>query len=103
MDIPSSSIDPEVGGINPVSIRMVVDLPAPFGPRKPKKQPRGTVRLSPSTAALFPYTFRRSRTDMAGESLSMGFSLNGSASSDGRGHQGKDLIQTIVPPIAADT
>ena len=38
----------------PVSIRMVVDLPAPFGPRKPKKQPRGTVRLSPSTAALLP-------------------------------------------------
>ena len=55
MGIPSSSTDPEVGGISPVSIRMVVDLlKVPFGPRKPKKQPRGTVRFSPSTAALFP-------------------------------------------------
>src|SRR5579872_1433345 len=71
MGIPSSSIDPEFGGINPVSMRMVVDLPAPFGPRNPKKQPRGTVRLSPSTAALFPYTLRRSRTRIAGDELSI--------------------------------
>ena len=47
-------MEPEEGGIRPVSMRMVVDLPAPFGPRKPKKQPRGTVRLRPSTAALPP-------------------------------------------------
>ena len=54
MGMPSSSIEPEVGGIRPVSMRMVVVLPAPLGPRKPKKEPRGTLRFSPSTAALFP-------------------------------------------------
>ena len=31
---------PEVGGARPISILMVVDFPAPFGPRNPKKQPR---------------------------------------------------------------
>ena len=54
MGMPSSSIAPEVGGMSPISMRMVVDLPAPFGPRNPKKQPRGTLRFRPSTAALFP-------------------------------------------------
>ena len=43
-----------VGGARPISILMVVVLPAPFGPRNPKKQPRGTVSVSPSTAALLP-------------------------------------------------
>ena len=32
---PSKRIDPDVGASRPVSILMVVDLPAPFGPRKP--------------------------------------------------------------------
>src|SRR5579862_4350613 len=66
--IPSSSMEPEVGGIRPVSMRIVVDFPAPLGPRKPKKQPRGTTRSTPSTAALSPYSLRRSRTAIAGES-----------------------------------
>src|SRR6266403_1162361 len=102
MDIPINSIDPEDGGINPVSMRMVVDLPAPFGPRKPKKQPRGTVRLSPSTAALFPLTFRRSRTAIAGDELSIASLI--------LVHQGlpvppsgKDLTEAIIPTIPADT
>ena len=34
--------------------RMVVDLPAPLGPRKPRTCPRGTVRLMPSTALSVP-------------------------------------------------
>ena len=41
-------------GTRPVSMRMVVDLPAPLGPRKPKKDPRGTSRSTPSTAAFEP-------------------------------------------------
>src|SRR4051812_16124410 len=56
-------------GISPVSMRMVVDLPAPLGPRKPKKLPRGTSRSTPSTAAFSPYDFRRPRTRMAGDIL----------------------------------
>src|SRR5215470_3661227 len=34
--------------------RMVVDLPAPLGPRKPSTSPRGTLRVMPSTALSAP-------------------------------------------------
>jgi hypothetical protein len=34
--------------------RMVVDLPEPFGPRKPVTTPAGNSKLSPSTATLSP-------------------------------------------------
>ena len=39
---PSIVASPEVGRRSPVSILMVVLLPAPFGPRKPKNRPRAT-------------------------------------------------------------
>ena len=65
MDRPSSSMLPEVGGARPISMRMVVVLPAPFGPKKPKKLPRGTSRSSPSTAAFVPYTLRRLPIEIA--------------------------------------
>src|SRR5687768_16974742 len=65
---------PDVGGARPISIRIVVVLPAPFGPRNPKKHPRGTVNVRPSTAGFEPYTLRRSFTAMAGESSVMSYS-----------------------------
>ncbi len=37
---PATVAFPEVGSSSPQRIRMVVDLPAPFGPRKPKISPR---------------------------------------------------------------
>src|SRR5580700_8706218 len=36
---------------------MVVDLPAPFGPRKPRTSPRSTEKETPSTARLAPNIF----------------------------------------------
>src|SRR4051794_5760769 len=36
-------------------MRIVVDLPAPFGPRKPVTWPGRTVKLMPSTAVFGPY------------------------------------------------
>ncbi len=36
-------------------MRMVVDLPAPFGPRKPVTTPGRTVKVSSSTTVLSPY------------------------------------------------
>src|ERR1700733_8422068 len=38
---------------------MVVDFPAPFGPRNPVTTPGFTTKLSPSTAALSPYRLVR--------------------------------------------
>src|SRR3954471_23896987 len=45
--------------MKPVIIRMVVDLPAPFGPRKPSTSPRSTANETPSTARLGPKAFTR--------------------------------------------
>ena len=47
---------PAEGGMNPVIMRMVVDLPAPFGPRKPSTSPRSTENETPSTARFVPRT-----------------------------------------------
>src|SRR5258708_22818881 len=43
--------------MNPVIMRMVVDLPAPFGPRKPSTSPRSTVNEMWSPARLGPKAF----------------------------------------------
>ena len=40
---------------------MVVDLPAPFGPSRPKTSPSRTSSDSPSTARVDPKVFRMSR------------------------------------------
>ena len=40
---------------------MVVDFPAPFGPRKPVTCPGCTSKESPSTATVEPYRFVRFR------------------------------------------
>ncbi len=52
----SPAIDavPDVGLSSVQSTEMVVDLPAPLGPRKPKISPRFTRRLMPRTASTAP-------------------------------------------------
>ena len=45
---------PEVPDIVPARMRMVVDLPAPFGPRKPTISPGATEKLRSSTAVSEP-------------------------------------------------
>ena len=51
---PLTSARPAVGRSSPTIIRIVVDLPAPFGPRKPVTMPGRTVNVSASTAVLSP-------------------------------------------------
>ena len=45
---------PSVIGRYPVSIRIVVDLPAPFGPRNPRTSPLFTSKDIPFTATAGP-------------------------------------------------
>ncbi|AKZ58175.1 hypothetical protein SAM23877_5130 [Streptomyces ambofaciens ATCC 23877] len=45
---------PPVGASSVVSIRRVVVLPAPLGPRKPRISPARTVRSMPRTASTGP-------------------------------------------------
>jgi hypothetical protein len=51
---PATRADPEVMVIRVVSMRTVVDLPAPFGPRNPKTSPSATPRSTPRTASTVP-------------------------------------------------
>ena len=50
---------PAVGGVSPQIIRMVVDLPAPFGPRKPVTTPGWTTKERSSTATVSSYLLVR--------------------------------------------
>ncbi len=54
---PATVADPEVGWRRPQSILMVVDLPAPLGPRNPKISPLDTWRSTASTAVKAPKRF----------------------------------------------
>src|SRR5258708_707483 len=63
---PRISIRPAVGASRPVSIFIVVDFPAPFGPRKPKNCPGATRRLTPSTAVKSPKRRVRPWVQMVG-------------------------------------
>ena len=47
-----------VGASRPMIMRIVVDLPAPFGPRKPVTIPGRTVKLRSSTATLLAVALR---------------------------------------------
>ena len=53
-ELPNSVAVPSVGGSSPVSIFMVVDLPQPFEPRKPKISPRSIESVTWSTAVKLP-------------------------------------------------
>ena len=53
-DLPNSVAVPSVGGCSPVSIFIVVDLPQPLEPRKPKISPRSIDSVTWSTAVKVP-------------------------------------------------
>ena len=63
---------PDVGWIRPISVRIVVVLPAPLGPTNPKMWPRSTENDTPRSASTLRrrngvrYVLRRSRTTIAG-------------------------------------
>src|SRR5437762_13819489 len=60
---------PEVGGISVVSMRMRVDLPAPFGPRSAKISPCSTSKDTPSTAVKSPNFLTMLRTSISGTAV----------------------------------
>jgi hypothetical protein len=62
---PQTEIDPKVGFVKPVKARMVVVLPAPFGPKKPKISPLSMLRFRFSTAQTSLYCLVRLRVSIA--------------------------------------
>src|SRR6266851_4792622 len=55
---------PEVGVARPSSRRMVVDFPAPFGPRNPVMRPGASSKVRSSTAVTVPYRLVSASTAM---------------------------------------
>src|SRR5262249_60145155 len=62
---PPMKAAPAEGRSRPTNILMVVDLPAPFGPRNPKNSPRRTARLRPLTAIFWPNALVRPHVAIA--------------------------------------
>src|SRR2546421_8952160 len=60
--MPSQATVPSSGRRTPRAIRIVVVLPAPFAPRKPKPWPRGTPNDRPSRAWTAPNRLARRST-----------------------------------------
>ena len=56
---PATHAVPEVGGSRVVSIRKVVDFPAPFGPRKATSSPAATSISTPLTASTVSFLLRK--------------------------------------------
>src|SRR6516164_4521872 len=60
---------PDVAGMSVVSMRIRVDLPAPFGPRRAKISPWSTEKEMPSTAVKSPNFLVISRTSISAMAL----------------------------------
>src|SRR5450759_3075338 len=71
MSSPATVPEPAVGARIPQSMRMVVDLPAPLGPRNPKISPLLTSKDTRFTATKEPNRFSRSFTMTAWSGLRM--------------------------------
>ena len=56
---------PDVGGSSVTIMRISVDLPAPFGPSRPKISPGATENEMPSTAVKSPNRLTMFRTSTA--------------------------------------
>src|SRR5580693_7761539 len=66
---PATLAVPEVGSARVHRILIVVDFPAPFGPRKPKVSPAATSKSMPRTASISPYLLVSALTEIAGVTL----------------------------------
>ncbi len=62
---PKTDTSPESASRREQMMDIVVDFPAPLGPRKAKNEPSGTENVIPLTASRSPKLLRRSFTAMA--------------------------------------
>src|SRR3954451_12122859 len=88
---PRMRSSPAVGGETAPTIRMVVLLPAPLGPRKPKDSPGAMSTSIPSTAVYVPNRFTRPRARTSDSTMPPMLSpASGAGSSRLRGEVGEE-------------
>src|SRR5688500_7094494 len=75
---------PALGGAVHAIIRIVVVLPAPFGPRKPKHWRSATSKSMPRTAVTSPYRLTRPRASTIGGGVIDGPPRGGGLQPDAR-------------------
>src|SRR6516165_878518 len=89
---PATVAEPDVGGRKQVSMRIVVVLPAPLGPRKPTICPFPTSKETWSTAVLRAYLLVSSWTWII-RFVVLGPGRNGVARPSGRGERRRCSLQ----------
>src|SRR5271163_1358130 len=67
--MPRTCMRPDEGASRPVNILMVVDFPAPLGPRNPKNWPAATRRFTSCTAIKSPKRRVRCSVEIAGAAM----------------------------------
>ena len=95
---PNSSASPSVGANRPVSIFIVVVLPQPLEPTKPKISPRSMVKLTRSTAVKSPKRQVRSRavmTGLVGRRYAAGFAAAGGPARRSSGSSAMKASSTV--------
>src|SRR5690349_13606633 len=97
--LPKMRAEPEVARISPRRMAMVVDFPAPLGPRYPKTSPSSMVRSSPSMAATLPYRLVSCSISIAWATSPPG-ARGGSGHPPGSGYDGELLRDGDLEPDA---
>src|SRR5690349_2202699 len=87
--LPSMVADPLVGGVSPTITRIVVDFPAPLGPRKPVTRPGRAVKETSSTATWSPYFLVSESMVIMTATLAPGRT---------RAHRGRDPTDPLADP-----
>ncbi len=72
MSAPSTRTSPDVGTTSPISIAIVVVLPAPLPPSNAVVVPRASAKSMPSTAVTLPNAFLRPLTRTVSASSATG-------------------------------
>src|SRR5262245_9783008 len=72
MSRPATRTRPEVAAVYPAIIRMVVVLPAPFGPRKPTISPFATSKERSWMMVRVPYRLETDSREITADALMMG-------------------------------
>ena len=98
---PKISALPVLGEMSPISMRMTVVLPEPFGPRKPTTSPGCTSKDTESTPSDRPYHFVSEHVRMAGALTMQGWYVPGVNSDRNRCHLHDQLWTAVRVSVRA--
>src|SRR5271169_242151 len=93
---------PELAASRPVSILMVVDFPAPLGPRNPKNWPGATRRFTSWTATRSPKRRVRCSVEIAGAASDADVLMEFQTLAHSFVHDNQSCVAPAAPRSATD-